>query len=72
MLRAVEFHVLVFGVLTVPILVLLSSTNIWDLFSWTQRILRVLVWGRCGTLAKEQGPFGLLSDYGAQRARFDA
>jgi len=37
-------------------------------FSWIHRILRVLVWRPCGTLAKEQGSPELISDYEAQRA----
>jgi len=39
---------------------------IWVSFL-TQRTLRFYVWGPSGTLAKEQGPPELISDYGAQR-----
>jgi hypothetical protein len=37
---------------------------IWVLPFWTQRILRVSVWGPSGMLVKEQGSLELVSDYG--------
>jgi hypothetical protein len=40
--------------------------------SWIQRILRVRVWGLTGNSAKEKGSLELVSNYGAQRARFKA
>jgi hypothetical protein len=40
--------------------------------SWTQRTLKVKVWGPSGTSANEQGSLELTSDYGAHRARFKA
>jgi len=47
-----------------------SDVYNWSPFSWTQRTLRVYIWGPSGTLAKEQGSTELVSDYGAQMARF--
>jgi hypothetical protein len=39
-------------------------------FLWTQRILQVYVWGPSGTVVKEQGSLGIVSEYEAQRACF--
>jgi len=44
-----------------------SDKHIWVLLSWTQKMLRVEVWGPFGTLVKEEGSIDLASDYGAQR-----
>ena len=49
-----------------------SDMYIWAPFSWTQRTLRVQVWGPSGALAKEQGSLDQVSVYGAQRARYKA
>ena len=45
-----------------------SDMYIYVPFSWTQKILRVEIWGLSGTLVKEQGCLYLASNYGAQRA----
>jgi len=57
-----------------PKTLLASKSSYYYLHSFTQTcisgLLRVEVQRPCGTLAKEQGSPELVSDYGAQRARF--
>jgi hypothetical protein len=47
-----------------------SDMHIWVPSFWTLRISGNLVQGPNGTLAKGQGSFNLLIDYGAKRACF--
>jgi len=49
-----------------------SDMYIWAPFSWIQRTLRLSKSRGHLNLRKEQGYLDLVSDYGAQRARFNA
>ena len=42
----------------------------WVPSFWTLSMVWMELWGHSGTLAKEQGPFKHVPDYGAQRACF--